>query len=92
MESDLDNINNIIKPLEDYTNEDKILCFDKLYYYAKSIFDDAISNGYLNEDDPHYAYEELMMIIARDRNIFWKHFNSTLLPLPMRPNTRFNTF
>lgn len=69
--------NMAIKPLHEFTPEEKVAFFDEQYnnvitYYLKPIEDE----GYVNEDDEHYAWEELMVTVARNKDTFWKYFNS----------------
>lgn len=65
-----------IKDLSEFTDEEKIKVFDKIYKSALSIVEDAETNGYVNDDNPHYIYEDVMSVIARDSRVFWKYFNS----------------
>ena len=66
-----------IKPLHEFSPKEKIAFFDEQYnnvieYYLKPIEDE----GYVNEDDEHYAWEHLMVTVARDKDTFWKYFSS----------------
>ncbi len=65
-----------IKNLSEFTTNEKIEAFDKLYNSAYSVVVGVRKNGYNDEDTPHYLYEEMMSIIARDKKAFWKYFNS----------------
>jgi hypothetical protein len=65
-----------IKDLSEFTDEEKIKVFDKIYKSALSIVEDAETNGYVNDDNRHYIYEDVMSVIARDSRVFWKYFNS----------------
>lgn len=66
-----------IIPLEDYTNEEKIEYFDKLYKQALSIIEEAEEDGYVNEDSDHYLYEEAMKSLnIKNPREMWKYFNS----------------
>ena len=67
-----------IKDLSEFTSEEKIKIFDKLYGSALSIVEQSEKDGYLNDDMPTYIYEEIMDVLARDRKIFWKYFNSLI--------------
>jgi hypothetical protein len=42
------------------------------HIYLKPIEDE----GYVNEDDEHYAWEQLMATVARNKDTFWKYFSS----------------
>lgn len=65
-----------IKPLSEFTIEEKIARFDGMYNFAKSCLEFTEENGYSNEDDEHYAWEEIMTLLAKNRNKFWKFYNS----------------
>lgn len=65
-----------IKDLSEFSDEEKIKQFDKIYNIALSVVEEAEENGYVDEDTDHYVYEDVMGIIARDRQEFWKYFNS----------------
>lgn len=65
-----------IKDLSEFTDEEKIKVFDKIYKSALSVVEDAETNGYVNDDNSHYIYEDVMSVIARDSRVFWKYFNS----------------
>jgi len=66
-----------IKKLEEYSSEDKIKAFDKLYSFIKGIYDGLIISKYQSDDAPQYCFEELMKILAgNDPNKFWEHFNN----------------
>lgn len=52
----------IIKSLEDYSIEDKIAHFDKMYSFAKECWDEYI------KDHKQYAYEELMDLLIVNKN------------------------
>ena len=69
--------NEAIKSLSEFTDSEKIAFFDKQYnsvatHYLKPLED----KGYMNEDDEHYGWEELMETVARDKKTFWEYFNS----------------
>jgi hypothetical protein len=66
-----------IRRLTDISDSDKILAFDQLYKSTFEIVKNAKENEYLNEDDPHYLYEEVMQTILakkEDYKAFWKYF------------------
>ena len=71
--------NEAIKPLSEFTVEEKVEFFDKQYnivtkHYLKPIED----SGYMDVHDERYAWEELMETIARDKDTFWKYFNGLI--------------
>lgn len=71
--------NMAIKPLSNFTVEEKVEFFDKQYnnvveHYLKPVED----RGYHYEEDEHYAWEEFMETVARDKDSFWKYFNSLI--------------
>lgn len=65
-----------IKPLHEFTNEEKIAHFDGMYNFAKSCLEFKEEHGYSNEDDEHYAWEEIMSLLVKNRDKFWKFYNS----------------
>lgn len=71
-----DERNLAIKDLSEFTDEEKIKWFDRLYKSSLDVVEEVEKNGYINEDTPHFIYEDVMGIVARDRNAFWKYFNS----------------
>lgn len=64
-----------IKKLEEYTPEEKISFFDSIYKSALSMLVKK-KKGESNEDDETYTWEEVMEILARERKVFWKYYNS----------------
>jgi len=71
--------NEAIKPLSEFSLQDKVEFFDKQYnnvteHYLKPVED----KGYQNEDDDHYAWEEFMETVAKDKGSFWKYYNSLI--------------
>ena len=67
----------IIKDLSEFTVEEKCNKFDKFYNSAIGTIKRVQEEEYLSEDEDHYAFEEIMNIVARDdkSNEFWKWFN-----------------
>jgi len=65
-----------IKKLEEYTDDEKIKFFNKLYKSASIELDELEKNGYGDEDNAHYAWEEYITILAKDNKEFWKYWNS----------------
>jgi hypothetical protein len=66
------------RSLEEYTPEQKIAAFEKLHRFAMSVWNDH-KKGEGNEDDSHYAYEEIMKLLAREGQTtkeFWESFNA----------------
>ena len=46
--------------------------FNRLYRTAKVMFDNRRED---NSDDEHYIWEDVMMLLARDKDKFWELFN-----------------
>jgi hypothetical protein len=69
----ISNRNETIKPLSEYSDQEKIDFFDKLYESAESELKDLEKTGYT---DKQYAWESYITILARDKNKFWKYWNS----------------
>ena len=65
-----------IKELSEYTDEEKIQFFDKLYNSAYLELTELEEEGYHNEDCAQYAWEEYIAILAKDRNKFWRYWSS----------------
>ena len=53
----------------------KLIFFDKMYNTAKSELKDH-EKGERRDDDDHYGWEEYIVILARDKQEFWKYWNS----------------
>ncbi len=68
--------NDAIKPLSEYSDQEKIDFFDKLYESAASELNDLEQTGFSDEDNDHYAWENYIEILARNKNKFWKYWNS----------------
>lgn len=64
-----------IKDLSEFTDEEKIEAFDSIFNRALSYVESA-EEEYKRDDDPNYGFEEFMGIIARDKDKFWKYYNS----------------
>lgn len=67
--------NNAIKDISEYTNEEKIKFFDKLYRAAYAELVELENTGNHDEDCAQYAWEEYISILARDHKLFWKYWN-----------------
>lgn len=67
-----------IRDLSDVSDAEKIKKFDDIFNFALSIIESVEEKGYTNEDDEHYAYEEIMSVIAKDRKAFWDYFNEII--------------
>ena len=65
-----------IKNLDEFTTEEKVKFFDSMYKSALAELNTTIGHGYHNEDCEHYAWEEFIVILAKDYNLFWKYWNS----------------
>jgi len=68
------NIHSAIKKLEDYTIQEKIDFFDKMYSNAESELKDHQDGA--GDADEHYAWEAYIQILAKDREKFWNYWNS----------------
>lgn len=67
----------IIKSLEDYTDMDKIEIFNNFYNSALSELKEKESGNYCDDNDSaNYAWEDVMSLLAKDKKLFWKYFNS----------------
>lgn len=64
-----------IKDLSEFTDEEKIKAFDSIFNSALGYVQSA-EQDYRRDDDPNYGFEEFMEIIARDKDKFWKYYNS----------------
>ena len=68
-----------VRPLEDYTDEEKIKWFDKRYQYARSILTQVMSEHEYEKDAKHWMFEENMNLLAHKgrsgESRFWKLFN-----------------
>lgn len=64
-----------IKDLSEFTDEEKIKAFDSIFNRALSYVKSA-EVDYKRDDDPNYGFEEFMEIVARDKDKFWKYYNS----------------
>ena len=67
---------NAIKDLEEFTIEEKVKIFDKMYKSALSSIEESIKDGYHHEDNMHYGGEEYFEILARNKKDFWDFYNS----------------
>jgi hypothetical protein len=68
----------VIKSIEEFTPEEKIEKFNNLHKFVVDMIQVAIRDGYFNDDNGQFCFEELMSIIARDRGKFWEFFNKTI--------------
>jgi pentatricopeptide repeat protein len=71
----------IVMELNEYTDAEKIECFDKIHEFAYNIIS-KIRNGDYHEDndDEHYAFEAVMNVLARegDTDKFWDYYNELI--------------
>ena len=65
-----------IKDLSEFTDEEKIKKFDALYESAIYSIKYLEDNGFESKDDEHYSWEELISLPAREKDKFWKYYNS----------------
>lgn len=66
--------NEALKKLSEFTVDEKVAFFDKMYNSALSELKDVIKRGYHDEDCPHYAWESYIEILARDKKKFWEYW------------------
>lgn len=64
-----------IKKLKEFTDQEKIKFFNNMYNTAKNELEDH-EKGDNDEDNDHYAWEEYIVILARDKEPFWEYWNS----------------
>jgi hypothetical protein len=67
-----------IKDLSEFTEDEKIKVFDKIYESALDLVNQVEVSGFINEDIRHYLYEDVITIIARDEKAFWLYFKSLM--------------
>ena len=67
-----------IKNLNEYTTEEKIKFFDKMYKSALSELNEVEQKCYHDENYTHYAWEEYIEILVRDNDKFWKYWNKII--------------
>jgi len=70
-------ISDIIKDLNEYTDEEKIQKFDELYDVALTIFNATIE-GRLGPEYAEYethTWEDVMELLAKDKRKFWDYWN-----------------
>lgn len=67
-------VNSIWKPKEkgEYTVEEKVAFFDKMYDNALRILKFKETNGHEGKDEDHWAYETQMNLLGPG---FWDYFN-----------------
>jgi len=65
-----------IKNLDEYTDEEKIKFFDKMYESALEELNRTEKENYHDEDSAGYAWEEYILILSKDKKLFWKYWNS----------------
>lgn len=68
--------NEAIKQLEDYTDDQKIKCFDEFYKDANEQLKEYEKNGYSHEDNAYYTWEAVIQILSKDNRKFWDYWNS----------------
>lgn len=65
-----------IRLISDYTDKEKIEKFDAIYAFANSCLILSQENEFHNEDNESYAHEIVMEVMAKDKEKFWKYYNS----------------
>lgn len=68
--------NNTIKSLDEYTFQEKIDFFDKIYNNSLQELVDYEKGNRHDDDSEHYAWESCIEILARDSKTFWDYWNS----------------
>ncbi len=68
--------NKFIKPLDQYMAYEKQLIFDSLYKSALETLKERESGESISDDDEHWAWESVMLLLAREPDTFWKYYNS----------------
>lgn len=67
----------ILKPLSEYTTEEKVAYFDAQYNDAKSTLIKKTKGDYHEDnDDAQYDWEAKMELLARDSEAFWNYWRS----------------
>jgi hypothetical protein len=65
-----------IIPLEEYSEEEKIEYFNKMYNSAIKIVEELEDSGHNDDDDEHWSYEAHMEILNLHKpKEFWNYFN-----------------
>jgi len=67
-----------IKKLEDYSTDEKVEWFNKMYNSAKSELVELETKGYSDEDNAIYAWEIYIEILAKNNIDFWAYWNSLI--------------
>jgi len=72
-----DNITDVIKRLNDYTDEEKIEKFNSLYRFAETLLDSYRNNGGdISDGGTDESYDEIMSLLTNNRHEFWRRFNN----------------
>lgn len=72
----LDGRRDAIKSLNEFTVEEKVEFFDKLYKLAESDLLEAEEQGNIEYIDNTYGFEAYIEILARKKDKFWEYWNS----------------
>ena len=67
-----------IRELSEMSDREKIKAYNSLHASALNFVEVVEVNGYGSKDEEHYAWEEFISIVARDKNEFWKYYNKIL--------------
>ena len=67
----------VVRSLSSYTVEEKCKHFDKLYGYAQEALEHVETEGYSDDDTPHYTWEAVMELLTHPNNsrAFWDYYN-----------------
>jgi hypothetical protein len=71
-------MNNVIKPLSEFSVDEKVKAFDELYDCALVDFEEVEREHYLDGDAAHYMWEQVMELLAYDNGTFWEEYNSLM--------------
>jgi len=71
------NRRNAVKELSEFTDEEKIAEFDKMYIRAKNDLESIEGEDYCEDnDEDNDAWMAQMEVLARNNNLFWKYYRS----------------
>ena len=68
--------NEVIKQLKDYSTDEKVEWFNKMYANAKEELEELEEKGYSDDDNVHYAWKTYITILAKTDKEFWNYWNS----------------
>ncbi len=70
--------NDVIKPLVDFTDDEKIKHFNTQYKSALNELEEYERDGYSDDDNKQYDWESFIEILSRPdkKKLFWEYWNS----------------